>query len=108
MRSRGFAADPSESLCLVEIEVEAEIEIIRLRRFHRHPSTAKAVPLPSKEGRLGCFRGAAADEPLTTLHIKRANASAAGPFLGKGLPNELGLADGNGWKRRRLTSFPGS
>ena len=40
-------------------------------------------------------RGFVADGILMTLTPKQTIASAGGPFLGKGLPNGLGLADGN-------------
>ena len=53
------AAHPTANLRLYEIEVEAEIEGIR-------GFAAVGVPM--------------------TLHPKRANDTAVGPFLGKGLP----------------------
>ncbi len=57
-RPRGFAASPSESLCLNEIEVEAEIEVISLRRTHQLTSVAYgATAGPRKEGALVCSKG---------------------------------------------------
>ena len=44
------------------------VRLANLRDFLQHPSTACAVPLPSKEGRLRCFGGSAAVGILTTLH----------------------------------------
>ena len=49
---------------------------------------------PPSQGRRLSISGSAAFGILTTLPSKRENDTAKGPFLGKGLPTGLGLADG--------------
>ena len=62
------------------IAVEGALPKVTQTVLHQHPSRPAAIGF------------------LKTLHPKRANDTTRGPFLGKGLPTGLRLADGIGPK----------
>jgi len=59
------------------------------------PAQQSSAGLLPSQGRRLTFSGFTAVGILKTLHPKRENGTARGPFPGKGLPTGLGLADGN-------------
>ena len=95
----GFAANLSESLCLLRRHLPLKRETTYQPAAHPSANLRRLAAPPPSRGRRLTISGSAADGILMTLSTKRAINATRGPFPGKGLPTGLGLADG---KRRRL------